>query len=685
MTVIVNCPSLGITTRTGPSGLTGVTALRGRKVPYGHISNTFILPSWLGGNSKVDSIGQWGRGDLKARFVRDGGDALGRFSPIAKNIAAPSASPISLQVKESVGEAVYAWMQAMDLDVRTQSCGRVDDPVNWDMIKRLCGCLVTDMSTSGETSYAPSDEGETMIKVQLTSPNAPIIIYQIMGQITPLYDETRFSDYIYEPVVAPGPDCGYIISAVSGAIVSPNATLDLYSTPSDVKVLSLWNGASNDPPPTGWMAVGFDDSSWSASIESSGQHLVPPGNALALPVWSTGGVSIIEQNIFRQTFVLPVCVVTSAVLYFDNDDTLYGVWVNGYKLAEWLTPLPNDDHPMWALSIDPSMLVPGATNIITAWVGEAFVIEGGSACWNLVVDYVVSDTFMITYGTDVTGLVSGSDLLPYNPVSISAHDNIVVVVLSNGSVYWSGDYGKTFYASMGVAGAVVVEVWSHSNILVGCSGGIYSDGYVYQSTDGGRTFELVDPYNAVTGDVVDFAYRDGKVVFALDSNGMVSVSEDNGETFVRTSAVPISRPTSMVVLGDMIIVGGYASNVPVIVGSEDGGYTWYVLARIQGSDIVPSDFPTMRVRLAVEGCGVVVASIPYSNGGAVYSDIYRNVNWGAAGAWERIWQDSANAEAYNGFVVLTDITSACLNDLFAVGWIMGATPLYTGVKFSSGV
>lgn len=513
--IVISCPNLGLTVRHGPVTLAAVTALRGRKVPYSHISNTLTMPAWLGGSSKVDGISQWGRGDMKARYIRDMGDALGGFNAVSKLITAPSASPITLTVKDSIGEAVYEWMRLMDLDVRYQSCGRVDDPTNWDMIKRLCGCVVTDMSTSGETAYSPNDEGETLIKVQLTSPEKPVIIYPVDDRQANMYDETRFADYVHAPIVTAWPGCGYAVPAIGGAI-----------------------------------------------------------------------------------------------------------------------------YPM----------------------------------------------YMAAYGVDVEALTSGTPLLPHHPVSMSGNSNILMAVLDDGSVWWSNDSGKTFAESVGVAGALVVKVWNYSNILVGCSGGIYSDGYVYKSTDGGHTFEMVDPYNAVTGDVVDFAYRDGKVVYVLDSNGVVSMSEDDGETFIRTGTTGIDRPTSMIILGDMLIVGGLAGNIPVIIGSEDGGYNWFYLVRVQGCDVMPDPlFPTPKVKLVVEGCGVVSAFMTYYNDGALYTDVYRNVNWGASAAWERIWQDSVYSNAWNGLIVFTDMASACMNDLFAVGWIMGPTPLYVGVKFISEV
>lgn len=41
-------------------------------------------------------------------------------------------------------------------------------------------------------------------------------------------------------------------------------TIDM--TRAACKVLDLWNGSSNNSPPSGWETVGFDDSGWSPSV-----------------------------------------------------------------------------------------------------------------------------------------------------------------------------------------------------------------------------------------------------------------------------------------------------------------------------------------------------------------------------------------------------------------------------------
>ena len=65
------------------------------------------------------------------------------------------------------------------------------------------------------------------------------------------------------------------------------------------KGLTLWNGASNDAPPTGWQNVGFDDSAWLPVISVSSAH------APAEDIWSNPRDSVSGQiALFRSVFTL---------------------------------------------------------------------------------------------------------------------------------------------------------------------------------------------------------------------------------------------------------------------------------------------------------------------------------------------------------------------------------------------
>jgi hypothetical protein len=97
-------------------------------------------------------------------------------------------------MKEQIGSRLYGDLSQCpwDIDVRSQSCGRVDDPFNWDMIKRLCCAEVTSVSTDDESAYTPDDEGETIITAALSTQDPFVMIYKVSGQRVENYD---LSDY----------------------------------------------------------------------------------------------------------------------------------------------------------------------------------------------------------------------------------------------------------------------------------------------------------------------------------------------------------------------------------------------------------------------------------------------------------------------------------------------------------
>lgn len=499
-------PYPGLTIWTSWSTL---TTLQSKKVPWAHRSNRLLMPGWMGKDTRIKSTDP-ALGKLVAKFKREGHRVLGDFTFASRSVQSPGVSSWSVEAKESVYEELYRWTGDVDLDIRFQTCGYVDDPINWQMIKRMCKAVPTDMGTAGETIIDADDDKETMISMTMSSNRHQIMVYRVAAKNLMFYNEEEFINYEYpEIAVGDGLECGYYVPAIDG----------VYSQ---------------------------------------------------------------------------------------------------YKLVYW----DNDNVGMM-----------------------------------------------------------GSALLPHEPVSISSDDNtIVTVVLSDGSVYWSNDCGRTFYASTGVANGLVVDVYSHNNVLVGCTSG------VYRSTDGGRSFSDADPYHAAVTDVVAICHHDDKIAYALCDNSAVVMSEDGGETFMKLSTSPVPYPKDMAVLDGMVIVSGYdGTGAPVIYGTDDGNY-WKELLRLDGSIFYGSFTHTPKVKLAASGCGVITASVIRNDNkyGLQHSELYRNVNWGMSGCWEPIWEDYRPLWDVNGLWFVTDIACSDVNDIMAVGRILGADPLYFGLRFISG-
>jgi hypothetical protein len=471
----------------------------------------------MGKTTQVLSIDA-AKGKFDGKYVRSGTDTFGDFQRIARSMRAPNYTSLGLKSKERVCDIIYSWKGDIDIDVRLQGCGRVDDPLNWYRIKRLCQCVITGMDSDKETIIDPDDDGETMISVDMKTHHDPLMIRRLSAKVITFYSQEIFANYDYsDVVVGAGPDCGYYVPAANG----------LYS----MSMLAYW------------------DSNNEASI--------------------------------------------------------------------------------------------------------------------------------------------GTALLPANIISISSNENVVVVVLSSGAVFWSNDYGKTFFESISMNGlsgftsAKVVSVLSYSNILLGYDNlGVCG---MCRSSDGGRTFYEADPYGAIDTTPVAICYQDDNLSYVLCSDSNVAMSEDGGESYMKMSNSPVGYPKDMVLMDNILIVGGFdGTGAPVIYGSDDNGCTWRELAKFNGSIFVGSFAINPYVKLSSCGCGVVAASITYNdNNGLQHSQIYRNVNWAAPNCWELLWEDYAAYSNPNGMFVVTDIDCSCLNDIMAVGRIQGLDPLYFGIRFYS--
>lgn len=170
---------------------TRTTTLRGRKAVYARKCDTLNPFEWLGKCSRMGGV-ESPRGDKTVTYRHS--TEVGVFEPDQEFTGTPGATTSSVMMKETVGSRLYGDLVQCpwDFDIRSQSCGRVDDPFNWDMIKRLCCAEATTVSTDDETAYTPDDEGETIITAAISTANAFVMIYKVVGQRVENYD---MSDY----------------------------------------------------------------------------------------------------------------------------------------------------------------------------------------------------------------------------------------------------------------------------------------------------------------------------------------------------------------------------------------------------------------------------------------------------------------------------------------------------------
>jgi hypothetical protein len=123
------------------------------------------------------------------------------------------------------------------------------------------------------------------------------------------------------------------------------------------KVLSLWNGASNDDPPESWTEPSFDDSGWAAATEGSAASI-----SGATDIWDASLSNAAEHVLIRRTFTLSSGFISSGSLEIAADGQME-VWVNGMYLAHRAAGYANAT----TLSVPPELLNSG-TNVLAIWV-----------------------------------------------------------------------------------------------------------------------------------------------------------------------------------------------------------------------------------------------------------------------------------------------------------------------------
>ena len=152
------------------------------------------------------------------------------------------------------------------------------------------------------------------------------------------------------------------------------------------RCLSLWNGSSNDAPPSGWQTAGFDDSAWPLAVQA-----FHGATGETTGAWSTQyPINAAEETLFRQHFTIPSGVISGATMYFSPESTGLAGYLNGTAI----TPFPGAGNLAAPDPINFSELLAGADNVyashqrainqsfgghLFSWVATSlFISEGGA-------------------------------------------------------------------------------------------------------------------------------------------------------------------------------------------------------------------------------------------------------------------------------------------------------------------
>lgn len=207
------------------------TTLKGKKSVYLRRCDSLDSFAWLGPCSRAGGV-EAPAGDVNITYKK--GRITGTYTRDQTYKSAPGPTTVQLMMKESIRSRAYDDLVKClwDIDIRTQLCGRADDPNNWDMIKRLCCADHTSQSTDDESSYSPEDEGETIVTTPMSALDRYNIIYRnVVGQRVEEVDFTEYyisrvstcHEYLCADPCDPDLECKLIGTAIADTPANPPA------------------------------------------------------------------------------------------------------------------------------------------------------------------------------------------------------------------------------------------------------------------------------------------------------------------------------------------------------------------------------------------------------------------------------------------------------------------------------
>jgi photosystem II stability/assembly factor-like uncharacterized protein len=151
------------------------TIVRGKQTVYIREHDTLDPFEWLGSCSRALGLTQ-GLGDIEWTWCQDAANP-GKFVHDIEIEGSATPPEGSLAMKKSIRNALQNRMYRCrwDIDVRYYICERLDDPMQWEAIDRICNAKMTEYATEDESAYSPDDDGEVIV----TSPfkGEPLLVH----------------------------------------------------------------------------------------------------------------------------------------------------------------------------------------------------------------------------------------------------------------------------------------------------------------------------------------------------------------------------------------------------------------------------------------------------------------------------------------------------------------------------
>lgn len=443
------------------------TIVKGKQTVYIREHDTLDPFEWLGQCSRALGLTQ-GLGDIEWTWCQDAATP-GKFVHDVEIEGSPTPPEGTLAMKKSIQNVIQNRMHRCrwDIDVRYYTCERLDDPLQWVAIDRVCNAKLTEYSTDEESAYSQEDNGEVIVNAPFKGEPLIVHMWRLQAAMvdTDLTTESilwiaKCQDEECADDCGPAEDC-FLIAGTTAADGTPELLVSdeagAYWTVID------FDGTNNTPAWTS--AIDFGACLGSLNIVGSSGDGAYAWATDIDGVWTT--VATDAEGNSLTTFPPYAAAIFSPSNIFIVGDSGY-IWKS----------------------------VDGGVSISTANGGDA-----GNA--------TTEDLHSVQFVTNLFVLAMG--------------DNNAIVVTENGGSTWVAVTGPTAQALVNINDFIALD---KNRWILG-----YADGEVWYTEDGGTTWAQdgsINMFLSVNGFAECGCGRVLMVGEDLDNDGLIYENVDSG-------------------------------------------------------------------------------------------------------------------------------------------------------------
>lgn len=227
------------------------TIVRGKQTVYFREHDTLLPFEWLGSCSRAQGLTQ-PLGDIEWTECQDPANP-GKFVSDVEIEGSPTAPEGGVQMKKSIQNAIHTRLYRCrwDIDVRYYICDRLDDPLAWESIDRVCNAKLTQYATDDESAYQSTDDGEVIITAPFKGEPMIVHIWKLTAAMkdTDLTTESimaiaKCQDETCAGDCGPAEDC-FLIAGTTAVAGNPNLLVS--DEAGDYWTLTPFDGTNNTP------------------------------------------------------------------------------------------------------------------------------------------------------------------------------------------------------------------------------------------------------------------------------------------------------------------------------------------------------------------------------------------------------------------------------------------------------